>query len=466
MKTAMNLKDLKSPKGIFILGNLLQFKKEDKEEIIKEWIEECGELFAIKLFNKRILVATNTEFCDTILKVLPKKFKRFSKIDEVFEEVGLSFIFNSESESWKKQEKLISEIFTPRKVRGFYPSIHDKATDLITKITSYSTTEKPIKIIEDFNTYNKEVVKTIVFGNDSQIDEKAIQKHVALIFPLIDNRINKPLNELNFSSKTPDGKLASSVKAIEGVIASFISNTKANLFEKPELKSAPTNFTQTLLIESEKENIAFDEKTLYGNFITLLLAGEDTIANTLAWTLFHLAQHPEMVLKIRKEAIKVYPKVSVPKRYEQLANLKYTNAVVKEAIRLKSTKPMLVFKSKEDVDLNTILVPKDTKVVVQSNFGSMDEVNFSSPTEFNPDRWIKAESPYKNHFPEASKAIAGISEIYTDTLLSIVEITPVIASICKQFDFDLVGNAEELKESFAFNISPENLKFTFKTVKA
>jgi len=70
---------------------------------------------------------------------------------------------------------------------------------------------------------------------------------------------------------------------------------------------------------------------LYGNVIAMLLAGEDTTSNTLSWTLYYLAQHPEIVDKIRKESINGYSG-NVPDEHNQLDNLKYTNAVIQEAI--------------------------------------------------------------------------------------------------------------------------------------
>ena len=42
-------------------------------------------------------------------------------------------------------------------------------------------------------------------------------------------------------------------------------------------------------------------------FGSLFLAGSDTTAKTLSWTVYFLAKHPEMLLRCREEALRVAP---------------------------------------------------------------------------------------------------------------------------------------------------------------
>jgi len=55
------LKDLKSPKGNFLLGNLSDFNKKNKHYILEEWAKQYGDFYTIKLGPKRVLVTSDTE---------------------------------------------------------------------------------------------------------------------------------------------------------------------------------------------------------------------------------------------------------------------------------------------------------------------------------------------------------------------------------------------------------------------
>lgn len=106
----LKISDLKSPKGSFLLGNLKEFKQKNKHRILEDWAKEYGELYTIKLATKTILVSADKDVNTTILKQRPTKFRRFSKINEIFIEMGLHTVFNAEGEHWKSNENLLLKL--------------------------------------------------------------------------------------------------------------------------------------------------------------------------------------------------------------------------------------------------------------------------------------------------------------------------------------------------------------------
>ena len=468
-KSPCTLNDLKTPKGSFILGNLKDFKKKNKHRILEEWSKQYGELYTIKLGPLKVLVSANTDLNTTILRQRPEKFRRLSKINEVFVEMGFHTVFNAEGEHWKKQRKPVTEALNVKKVKGYYSIIQNKTENLISKIQEYSSTKETVDIIQDFISFTIDVTTEIAFGyklNTIQNKEDSFQNHLEIIFPMINDRITAPFPIWRIFPKTKDKQLKKSLKAIENIIHQFIKDAKYRLTQNEELRNNPSNFLEALLVESEKENSVFDEKTLYGNVIAMLLAGEDTTSNTLSWTLYYLAQNPDIVQKIRKESNLTYQNI-IPENYDQLNHLKYTNAAIKEAIRLKPTTPILFFQANEDVVLNNLSIPKDTSIILQNSYASMQEENFSDATKFDPNRWIKSECPYhQNHNPKTIKAFGGGSRLCPGMHLSMIEMTTVISSICKQFNISLSVPPSTVEENFAFTVYPENLKIQFKKVES
>jgi cytochrome P450 len=76
-----------------------------------------------------------------------------------------------------------------------------------------------------------------------------------------------------------------------------------------------------------------DRKVLRDQLIAVLLAGRDTTACTLSWTIYELARHPECLRKLREEILSVVGPTRPP-TYEDLKSMKYLQNVMNETLRL------------------------------------------------------------------------------------------------------------------------------------
>ena len=94
--------------------------------------------------------------------------------------------------------------------------------------------------------------------------------------------------------------------------------------------------------------------------------------------------------------------------------------------------------------------------------GMITALKRSEPEKFDPNRWISSSCPYQNHSPKSIKAFGGGARLCPGMHLSVIEMTSVISGICKNFEVKLEGDPKNIKGNFAFTVSPENLKLTFK----
>ena len=121
--TYTKISELPSPKGHLILGHLPQFNTESKHLVLERWVEECGDLFKINFVGKPFIVSANHEMNEQILRMRPEVFRRFNKITEILEEMGILGVFNAEGKVWEKHRKPTSEALNLKNVRSFYPII-------------------------------------------------------------------------------------------------------------------------------------------------------------------------------------------------------------------------------------------------------------------------------------------------------------------------------------------------------
>ncbi|CAM1368954.1 cytochrome P450 [Tenacibaculum xiamenense] len=462
--TLRTLKNLKSPKGTILLGHIREFKKKNIHLTLEKWAKELGKLYTLKFGPSRLLVSADDQFNNQILKQRPENFRRLSTINEVFVEMGLHTVFNAEGEFWKKQRKVVNESLNVKRVRSYYPIIKERNQNLIHKISSYAEDNQPVEILNEFVAFTIDVTTEIAFGyklNTINNQKDRFQDELELLFPKINERMSSAFPVWRYFPSKEDKMLVHSLNKIKEIVNGFIQEAKTTLENDTSLENNPTNFLQAMLIESKKEGSVFDDNVLYGNVVAMLLAGEDTTSNTLAWTLFYLSQEPLFIEKIREEAQNTYSS-DVPENYEQVSSLNYAKAAVQEAIRMNPTTPILIFQANKDVTIDNLFIPKNKTIILQNSYTPKTEEYFSEPEKFDPNRWISSSCPYQNHSPKSIKAFGGGARLCPGMHLSVIEMTSVISGICKNFEVKLEGDPKDIKGNFAFTVSPENLKLTFK----
>jgi cytochrome P450 len=90
---------------------------------------------------------------------------------------------------------------------------------------------------------------------------------------------------------------------------------------------AEVNTLEAMLVAADLPDSGIDDVQVAGNVLTMLLAGEDTTANTLAWLLHLLWQHPEA---LAEAAAEVRRHCSWPPTMEQLAALDFVESCIHE----------------------------------------------------------------------------------------------------------------------------------------
>ncbi|KAF8656767.1 hypothetical protein AX16_002445 [Volvariella volvacea WC 439] len=144
------------------------------------------------------------------------------------------------------------------------------------------------------------------------------------------------------------------------------------------------------------------EDEIVGQFGTMNLAGEDTTANTLAWSLYELAKNPQYQERIRQEfnAINANDLNRNPSLYDQLP---FLNAFIKEVLRFHCVVPQTTRAASRDCVIpllnplkledgsvvNEVAVPKGTVVTMSiSGYNCSTAIWGPDAEVFRPSRWL------------------------------------------------------------------------------
>lgn len=173
------------------------------------------------------------------------------------------------------------------------------------------------------------------------------------------------------------------------------------------------------------------EERLVGNIIAFLVAGFDTTALALTWTLFLISRRPEWVERMREEVARVAG--DGPVEAHHLKELVVVEQVLNEALRLYPTAPVILRDIAEDVELAGIRVPAGTIGVIPIYAIHRHKRFWRDPDAFDPARF----APDSGHKPTRYQFLpfgAG-PRICIGAAFSVMESKIMLATFVRAADF-------------------------------
>jgi cytochrome P450 len=201
---------------------------------------------------------------------------------------------------------------------------------------------------------------------------------------------------------------------------------------------------------------------LSGNVLTMLLAGEDTTANSLAWAIWLLHRHPQA----RERAVaEVRAACATPGRiddYDVLKRLDYVEACAHEAMRLKPVAPIMALQALRDTPVDGLLLPAGAMLICLLRPAAVDEKQFAAAGRFEPERWLEGAgaSAAARSAKRAAMPFGAGPRLCPGRYLALVEMKMVLAMLLGGFEIESVtapGGAEP-EERLSFTMSPVGLR--------
>jgi cytochrome P450 len=149
-----------------------------------------------------------------------------------------------------------------------------------------------------------------------------------------------------------------------------------------------------MLLEARDEDGApMTEESLIDEMFTLLGAGHETTASALAWTIYHLLRHPDVVERLRAELRTVAG--DGPIAPEQVTRLEYLDAVIKESARLTPVATNINRRLAAPMRIGGLDLPAGVSVSASIYLIHHREDIWRDPERFDPERFIGVRpSPY------------------------------------------------------------------------
>jgi len=475
-------KQLPGPSGLPVLGVVWEVVShpETFHLQLEDWAKKFGCLYELNAIGYRIIVVSDPAAAHQILTGRPKNFKRIGSLGKIAGEIGIKGTFSAEGEDWKRNRRLTAPAFSTIQVKGHYEAIELICNRLRLKWLSKISENDPsgkegvlIDVLPDLMLFTLDVISFIAFG----FDLNSLEHHTEMVssleafMPYIHQRIASALPHWKiFYSKT-DKEFNKRKELTQKLVHQMISEFYEN--QQNSSQTSHKSFIHTILHGRDTSNEHLTDEEIYGNAVTFLLAGQDTTANSLAWSLYYLSRNHQIQQSLYEEvqSYQSNPTNHVPEK-QFLDKLIQTSNVIKETLRLRGPSPVMYLESNFEQDLqgtdrSVHLQEKDLIILLNRAMTTGD--SFNNPSMFLPQRWEDPPSSFISNL-----SFGGGPRVCPGRSLSLFESNILLSSICSQFIIrpptatdttlspDLEGTEDpSVQESLQFTMGPKNLLLRF-----
>jgi cytochrome P450/nitrite reductase/ring-hydroxylating ferredoxin subunit len=454
------LDDLPGPRGAPLVGNLAALLDLPRlHTTLERWARAHGPMYVFRAGRRPFVVVSDRELIEQVLRARPESYRRLTKMAVVIEELGAAGVFSAEGAAWRPQRRLAMEALSHRHLSGFYPTLRTVAERLRRRWDAAAEAGRTTDLLDDFKRFTVDVTSFLAFGHDMNTLEQGadvIQRRLEVMFPAVHRRVNALVPYWRVVRLPADRRVDRAVAELRAWLAGLIARARERLAADPAAADRPSNFLEAMLAARDEAGRPFDDQVIIGNAFQMLLAGEDTTANTAAWAVHHLLDDAAALGKLRAEVDEVLDGATVPREIEEVNRLSYAMAVANETLRLRPVVPYLFIEPNQDVVVGDVRVPRHTAMVMLLRAPAQDARHFGAPEAFRPDRWL-GDGGHGAHEPAASMPFGTGPRICPGRSLGLLEARVMLATLYRSFDVERVGDPAAVQETFAFTMTPRAL---------
>jgi len=469
LRQLRQIRQLPGPIALPILGNSLQLRVPRIHRDVEGWVRRYGPFMRAWFGRTLVLIVADSEAVSNVMRDRPDGFRRPLSSYIVSEEMGgKPGLFLAEGAEWRNQRRMVMAGLAPGAVKAYFPALVTVAQRLQRRWQQAAANGAAITLDDDLKRYTVDIIAGLAFGSDVntlEAGEDVIQRHLDAILPAIARRSFAMIPYWRYVKLPSDRQLERDVAALDTAVATLVQQARERLAQDEARRARPPNLLEAMIVAADQPDSGVDNRAVVGNVLTLLLAGEDTTANTISWMIYLLQHHPEAMARAREEVQRVAPDVA-SFTIEQMDSLDYLNACASEAMRLKPVAPFLPLEALRDTVVGDVAVPKGTLVWCVLRHDSVSESHFAEAQAFRPERWLAADAPQTNEKRTSLPFGAGLRTC-PGRYLALLEIKIAMAMLLGSFHIAAVDTPDggEAQEQLEFVMSPVGLSMRLASLR-
>ncbi|XP_019088984.1 PREDICTED: putative cytochrome P450 71A28 [Camelina sativa] len=391
--TTTKLNQPPSPWRLPVIGNLHQLSLHPHRSF-RSLSLRYGPLMLLHFGRVPTLVVSSADVAHDVLKTHDLKFanRPKTKAVDIIMNGGRDVAFSSYGEYWRQMKSVCTiHLLCKRMVSSFEKVREEEINIVMEKLEKASSSSSPVNLSNLLLNMSNDVICRVAMGRKYSREENTSNFEYQL------RKIMELLGAFPVGDYIPGlawiDKLRGLDRQMEEVSKTFVEFLERVVQEHVDEveKKETLDFVDILLqIQRDKTNgfeLARSDIRLI--ILDIFLGGTTTIFTAIDWAMILLIRHPESMKKLQEE-IRMYSRNKLYVSEEEVENMKYLKAVIKEVLRLHPPGPLLIPRLlSEDVKLKGYDIAAGTMVFINAWAIHRDTAKWGPDAEeFKPERHL------------------------------------------------------------------------------
>lgn len=404
-----------------------------------------GDVFRFWVGPISIVFVAHPEGIRHVLQENARQYNKQTRGFVVVRELLGQGLLTSEGETWLRQRRLMQPAFHKQRLAAFGGLMVDAAEACAREWEPHVQSGQPFDLTDSMMKLTLRVASQALFGTDLGAEAGAVDDAFTVVLAWAKDRLTQTLFLPRWLPTPQNVRGNRAIGTLDRIVYGVIERRRKDPSSHDDLLQ--------LLIDAKDEETGerMSDQQLRDEVMTLMLAGHETSANALSWTLALLSKHVEVRNRLEAELDAVLGG-RVP-GLEDLPKLRYVRQVLDEAMRLYP--PAWSF-SRCSMSADRIMgfdVPKDQIVLMSSYLTHRHPLFWDNPESFDPDRFRpehEKERPRFAYFP-----FGGGPRLCIGNNFALMEMTLVLADLLQKFRVNLSAG-QELQSDASITLRPKN----------
>lgn len=372
--------------------------------------------------GRPVVMVSHPDGVEHVLKTNGKNYEKADDMKHLRPFLG-NGLLTSNGEEWKEHRKIIAPEFQHKKIDTFFPIMVRHLKDMLTE---WRTKSEFFDIAPSISRTTYGIAGECFFGAHVEDTANIVYNSIEIASMVAVKRMASPINWPSWMPFPSYLKSRRAVAEMNEIVFRIIDDRLAMPSDAHDVLS---RLTRT---QMSREQIR-DE------VMTLLLAGHETTANALAWTLMLLGLHKKVQDNLRDEVLSVVSS-EIPS-LEELRTLRYTKMVLEESMRLFPPAATIGRKALAADEICGYAVPAGTNVNLSQWVTHRHPDFWEKPNDFHPERFANPNA----HHPFAYFPFAAGPRECVGRNMAMVESIAMLAGMVRNFRFQLAESNISIK---------------------
>ncbi len=354
-------------------GHFFKFRRRPTEYLTE--LAALGDVTYMRMFKQPAYFLNHPDLIRDLLITSNVKFEKGRALKRAKKLLGEGLL-TSEGETHLRQRRMIQPAFHRNRIAEYAKVM----TEFGVRMGDEWRDGEARDIDHDMTRLTLQIVAKTLFDADVDNETDEVGKAMTSIIEMFDYLL-MPFSEVLEKLPFPQSiRFQKSRATLDGVIYSIIEERRKSNEDKGDLLS------MLLMAQDEDDGSGMTDKQVRDEALTLFLAGHETTANAMTFTWYLLSKNSEKEAKLHEEIDRVLG--GRAPTMEDVPNLKYTEAVFAESLRLFPPAWAIGRLSIEEHKFGNFEIPVGALVLVSPFVTQRDPRFWEDATRFIPERWF------------------------------------------------------------------------------